>query len=131
MHFLWEKGLKLLWSKIDPEILHTAISAQQCNFCDNCQSYLHSTQACPFTVNPKDTLQVSPKQLHDKPINRPASGGPMQKLDHRTYYKGEQICDNYNYKLCKRSQDCKFLHICRRCQRNHTMTNCPKLTDDN
>ena len=128
---LWEKGLKLPWSKIDPEILHTAISAQQCNFCDNCQSYLHSTQACPFTVNRKDTLQVSPKQLHDKPINRPASGGPMQKLDHRAYYKGEQICDNYNYRSCKRGQDCKFLHICRPCQRNHTMTNCPKLNDNN
>ena len=101
MHFckraagLWEKGFKLPWSKIDPEILYTTISAQQCNICDNCQSYLHSAQAYPFTLNSKDTPQVSPKQLPVQPINRPANGGPMQKLDHRAYYKGEQICDNY------------------------------------
>ena len=74
---------------------------------------------------------MSLKQLPDKPINRPASGGPMQKLDHRAYYKGEQISDNYNYRSCKRGQDCKFLHNYCSCQRNHTITNCPKLNDDN
>ena len=32
---MWERGIRIKWSQIDPEVLHTVISAQQRSFCDH------------------------------------------------------------------------------------------------
>ena len=127
---MWERGIRIKWSQIDPEVLHTAISVQQPSFCDHCQNFVHDTKACPFSV-PRNVMVPPPVQAQ---LGPPAPGplaGASQHVDPRAYYQGKQICDNFNYRSCKRGKDCKYLHVCRRCQKpDHTFKACPAFGEE-
>ena len=117
--------MRVNWASIDPEVLHRAISAREGNFCDHCQNHFHASLACPFTLsvdNRSTSLSNSvPLPSFGSPHNR------TNKPEHRAYHKGKQICDNFNFRSCKQQKDCKFLHICRCCQKDdHPMRKCPK-----
>ena len=121
----WEYGVRVNWASIDPEVLHRAISAREGNFCDHCQNHFHASLACPFTLS-VDNRSTS----FSNSVPPPSFGSPhnrTNKPEHRAYHKGKQICDNFNFRSCKHQKDCKFLHICRCCQKDdHPMRKCPK-----
>ena len=108
---LWDRGYKVDWSVCDPELLHAAIASQKANFCDHCQHMLHSTSQCPFSMQKES--KPSPPSLTQPPKSN------------RVYYKGEEICNNFNFGTCKLT-DCKYLHCCRFCQKNHSVKDCKK-----
>ena len=108
---LWDRRYKVDWSVCDPELLHAAIASQKANFCDHCQHMLHSTSQCPFSI-----------QKESKP-GPPAFTQPPKT--NRVYYKGEEMCNNFNFGTCKLT-DCRYLHCCRFCQKNHGVKDCKK-----
>ena len=40
------------------------------------------------------------------------SGDPPR---HKTYFKGEEVCENFNHRECK-LKACKYKHVCKFCQ---------------
>ena len=108
---LWDRGYKVDWSVCDPELLHAAIASQKANFCVHCQHMLHSTSQCPFSM-----------QKESKPSPPSVTQPPKSN---KVYYKGEEICNNFNFGTCK-LMDCKYLHCCRFCQKNHSVKDCKK-----
>ena len=122
---LWERGEKVHWGVPDPVLLHAAIASQRANYCEHCQNILHPTSQCPSSV---------------VPVTKPLGGGrapPTQEGNGATtttyskaYYKGREICNNFNFKSCW-LLDCKFLHICRFCQqKDHPMKSCSQRGDE-
>ena len=126
---MWERGIRIKWSQIDPEVLHTAISAQQPSFCDHCQNFVYDTKACPFSV--PHNIMTSPVQVQLGPTAPGPLAGGSPHVDPRAYYQGKQICDNFNYRSCKQGKDCKSLHACCCCQKpDHTFKACPAFKED-
>ena len=104
---MWERGTRIKWSQIDPEVLHTAISAQQPSFCDHCQNFVHDTKACPFSV--PHNIMTPPVQVQLGSMAPGPLAGGSPHVDPRSYYQGKQICNNFSHRSCKRGKDCKYL----------------------
>ena len=126
---MWERGIRIKWSQIDPEVLHTAISVQQPSFCDHCQNFVYDTKACPFSV-PRN-IMTPPVHIQLGPMAPGPFAGGSPHVDPRAYYQGKKICDNFNYHSCKWGKDCKYLHVCHCCQKpDHTFNACPAFKED-
>ena len=120
---LWAHGVRLDWAVLDPILLHQAIASERAHFCDHCQEAIHSTTACP--LYPARSAWQGGKLASRLAENTSKGSGDPPR--HKTYFKGEEVCENFNHRECK-LKACKYKHVCKFCQSTeHPISMCKKF----
>ena len=116
-----ERGEALDWSVLDAEALHAAIANNApANCCDHCQSWYHPTGRCPFKLRSEQATQATSSRVSVFNSGQES----LERERGKAYYKGKQICNRYNFGDCY-DPNCKFLHMCRFCNKfDHSIGKC-------
>ena len=106
------------WSVLDPESLHAALANNSStNYCGLCDSWYHTSSKCPFNVR-----DGSSSSHYDQNIPRKNAMNDRGK----SFYKGKEICNKFNWSFCNAKDKCSYLHVCKYCQKaDHSIRACP------
>ena len=123
-----DRGEKLNWHALDAEALHAAVAGSPPNYCDNCQSWTHHSTQCPFSLRQESQPEYGmPRNGAGK---SPSISSCITKDRVRAFYKGKEICNQFNYSVCSKSRNppCEFLHMCRFCNSyDHSIRKCHNI----
>jgi len=127
-----ERGEELNWSALDAEALHAAIAnSSSANYCDQCQSWYHNPAQCPFSLRQESPSQESYRSPNGAGKSTSSSTFPLLKNRARAFYKGKEICTQFNYGLCHKKNQCPFLHMCKYCNRHdHSIKKCSEAPEE-
>ncbi|CAC5419420.1 unnamed protein product [Mytilus coruscus] len=124
---LREKFVKIDWSKRDRDILNLVTSGASINICKICNMADHTTAFCSIQTsgNYQSNFNKNARQFEASIDSGPTSDKIDKNGRPRVYFKGEEICNNFNsVKGCLRI-NCHYRHVCSKCNlSNHSLSNC-------
>ena len=121
-----EKGIKVDWSKRHKDLFQLLIGGAKTKLCEHCAQADHQSPFCPSQINeqiPSNAKKSFTKVLSKQDSSRDIHGRP------RLFYKGREICNNFNSARNCNSPICPHRHICKKCkQPGHGEMTCEPQT---
>ena len=112
-----EKGIKIDWSKRHKDLFQLLVGGAKTKLCDHCSQADHQSPFCPTQISVPRPSKSKAIPIQDS--SKDTFGRP------RVFFKGREICNNFNgEKGCSRSV-CPFEHICKKCKSSgHGQNSC-------
>jgi hypothetical protein len=110
-------GIKIDWSVPHVGLLARVTGGHKVSACDICGNMSHTTKFCPSSMDaPRSNAR--PWQTQTRRDRDPPSRPRYQ------YYKGREICNNYNGPRGCTREFCHYEHVCLQCSGTHTASSC-------
>ena len=112
------------WSVRNNTLFCNILANVRPHTCETCDSTLHTTGFCPNSqaISMEDRKEYNKRKLGN---NETDSHGRK-----RIYFKGREICNNFNGDRGCSSSRCNNWHICSDCKGEHSKSVCPLSKND-
>ena len=124
---LREKFVKIDWSKRDRDILNLVTAGASINICNICNMADHTTAFCSLQTsgNYQSHFNKNSRQFEASIDSGPSSDKLDKNGRTRVYFKGEEVCNNFNTARGCTRINCSYRHVCSKCNlSNHSLPNC-------